>query len=137
MYIKIILDNSDELFEEDAHLDCGYFEIGERDFSINLFKDGSCMVMLTLSEMCDFLADQQRQDFRWVGEDNGKYFSVKKQKGNIMLRSNKISLTFDIKEFERSIKQSLTEFISMCKLANKEIENMGGFIDLKAAFNRL
>jgi hypothetical protein len=137
MVFKIILKNEHELLEEEAHLICGYFELGETDFSINLFKDRSCMVMLTLSEICDYLISNSQKSFNWIGVDNGKYYVLKRQKENLTISTKEFDVTFDLSIFKNALKKCLFTFISYCKNVNQDIVNQGGFIDLEISFNKL
>jgi hypothetical protein len=136
MTFHIILQNEHELLGEDAHLICGYFELGETDFSLNLFKDRSCMVTLTLYTICDFLVTNH-QEFRWVGEDNGKYYILKRQKNNLKITTKEFEVVFNLLKFKEALKNCLFEFLSNCKNINQDIVNQGGFIDLEMVFSKL
>ncbi len=137
MTFNIILQNEHELLDEDAHLICGYFELGETDFSFNMFKDRSCMIMLTLSEICDFLINNSQKTFNWVGIDNGKSYTLKRQKEYLRIITREFDITFNLLAFKDSLKICLSNFISDCKSVNKDIVNQGGFKDLVMSFNKL
>lgn len=136
MTFKIILQNEHEILGDDGHLACGYFELEENDFSINFFKDRSCMVFLTLYSICDFLSNNKKE-LRWVGEDNGKFFILTKQKDKIVVTSKEFEVKFKLNSLIDAIKNCLFDFMAYCKILNNDIVNQGGFSDLEMSFNKL
>jgi hypothetical protein len=136
MYFKIVLENQEELKLPDAGFVCGYFVIGENDFSINIFNDGVCTIMLTLSDLLDFIAGGNKK-FDWVGADNGKTVKVNIENGFIVFSGKYFRSLFQYNDFKKELLSSVDAFINSCRLLNQKIDKESGFLSLEWSYKNV
>ena len=132
MDFKIVFDNDTELLEKDASLSCGYFEVIVKGLKISFFSEGSCMIFLTLDTLIYFF-DSDKKSFRWVGEDNGKFFTITKKKGLLEIKDKEIAVLLDYKNFEAAARAAAIQLLTDAQNANSSITTEGAFMDLRMA----
>lgn len=129
-----------QLYEEDASLSLGWFEIIEKDFSILLFEKRHCMVFITLTsfiEAIEVLSGKAKGETRLVGEDNGKVFKLVKTGNDIELVGKRLSLKLNFSSFKSSILDTLSNFLIHCETVNKGIVQESAYIDLQSSYKQL
>ena len=131
MFFNIIIENEDDLKGEDAGWVSGYFEIGENLFSMNCFKDGKCMIMLTLIDLIHIIINnKQQKNTNWIGADNGKTISIFTNKAEIYFKNDTDNIKLNFELFTDTLKESVRSFIKKCKMNNENIFTKSAFIDL-------
>jgi hypothetical protein len=81
MDFGIFLQQEAELHGDLAGLAHGFFQLSSSGIDVRFFERG-CMVFITLSTFLDDLLRNRTHKsatFRWVGEDNGRTFTLKKK----------------------------------------------------------
>ncbi|MCL1624349.1 hypothetical protein M2R47_08895 [Moraxella sp. Tifton1] len=82
MKIEIVFSNEHPA-QDDNLFRLGYLKVTEGSKEIYFFKDKICMIFLTLDSLAEFLFSKSKH-CRWVGEDSGMVYSIKKHKDNLI-----------------------------------------------------
>lgn len=138
MEFKVRLDKELELYEEDASLSLGWFNLKEKELEVSFFSTGYCMVFITLSSLLDLLynmSGKNKSESKWIGDDNGVVFNLKKKGETIELSGNSISLSLEYDAFKNAVFIEATRLIDHCKNVNKNIGNESAFIDLESSLS--
>jgi len=108
-FIKNI--NDTEYFEYSL----GWFEFETKEMRINFFKDDLCMVFLTLDKFIEhifYLEKNTSEKVLWIGEDNGKTFTMSIKNNKICISDNSFKVSFNKKKFKKAISKGLAKFIT-------------------------
>lgn len=134
MSIVIHIDNENDLYEEDASLCSGWFSYKEKGIEVSFFKEGLCMIFLTLTSLLENLKeiDSGKQIVRWVGEDNGAVVSIFFRDDSLQFSVNNLFITCPYKEFKSKLLTVINVFLTDCSDKNKTINNESAFRDLKS-----
>ncbi len=90
------------------------------------------MIFLTLDTLIYFF-DSDKKSFRWVGEDNGKFFTITKRKGLLEIKDKEIAVLLNYKDFEEATRAAAIQLLSDAQNANSSITTEGAFMDLQMA----
>lgn len=106
MKIEIVLSNEYPV-QDDNLFRLGYLKITEKSDEIYFFKDRTCMIFLTLDSLSEFLFSKSNH-CRWVGEDSGMVYSIKKYKGNLIFSRDDFVYKCNEFEFTKSLFRAIT-----------------------------
>ena len=130
---KVHMKQQEDLLEEDASLSLGWFELSMKGANVEFFRDGYCLVFLTLDsliEQLNALEDNKNSEKRWVGEDHGTVIKLSRDKIMLSMATpeGKIFLPFD--QFRDAVVQESKVFVDSCLKANSSIKDESAFQDL-------
>ncbi len=130
---KVHMKQQEDLLEEDASLSLGWFELSMKGANVEFFRDGYCLVFLTLDSLIEHLyalEGKKNSEKRWVGEDHGTVVKLSREKVMLSMATpeGKIFLPFD--QFKDAVVQESKDFVNSCLKANPSIKDESAFQDL-------
>jgi len=139
MKVDIFIHNENDIYEVDASISLGWFEITSEETVIYFFKQRLCMVFLTLNRLMEYLrnAAQRNKDFQWVGEDNGYFYRLNLKKDRLEISFEEFVINVDFEKFKRAIIKSVDSFLEITRSKNVSIINESAYIDLQESFRML
>lgn len=103
--------NDTEYFEYSL----GWFEFETKEMRVNFFKADLCMVFLTLDKFIEnisYLEKNTSEKAMWIGEDNGKTFTMSIKNNKICISDNSLKVCFKTKKLKKAIRKGLANFIT-------------------------
>lgn len=137
---KIHLKEQQDLLEEDASLSLGWFEVSTKGSNVHLFRNGYCMVFLTLATLLDHMnkmAKASNSKEEWIGEDHGTVVKMARKEDMLELLTSEIIIQLPFNEFRNAIVKETKDFINKCENINPSILNESAFDDLVGSFTAI
>jgi hypothetical protein len=137
---KIHLKEQQDLLEEDASLSLGWFEVSTKGFNGHFFRDGYCMVFLTLGTLLDQMnkfTEASKGKELWIGEDHGAVVEMARKKDVLELTTSEITMQVPFDEFKEAIVKETNDFIDQCENINPSILSESAFNDLVDSFTAI
>ena len=127
---------SEQLLQEDASLSLGWIEIKTQNKDFLLFEKNLCMLFLTLSDLLEFLSNNNRS-FNWVGVDGSDIYSLTKYREILIIQKEGEKLILDYTSFRESIIKTSTNLINYLLKNNSRVKEESAFIDLSNCLENL
>jgi hypothetical protein len=130
---KIHVKQQEDLLEEDASLSLGWFELSMKGANIELFRDGYCLVFITLDsliEQLNALEGKKNSEKRWVGEDHGTVIKLSRDKIMLSMATSEGKICLPFEQFKDAVLQESKNFVDSCIKANPSINTESAFQDL-------
>ncbi len=122
-----------DLLEEDASLSLGWFELSVKGFTGCFFREGYCMIFLTLEALIGHLNNlsaTQKGKERWVGEDHGAVIEMIRRQDVLELAISETVVHVPFSQFKEAVLKMAKDFAEQCLKTNPSIENESAFEDL-------
>nr|WP_181718209.1 hypothetical protein [Psychrobacter sp.]QJS05088.1 hypothetical protein [Psychrobacter sp.] len=127
---------SEQLLQEDASLSLGWIEIKTQNKDFLLFEKKLCMLFLTLSDLLEFLSNDNR-NFNWVGVDGSDIYSLTKYREILIIQKEGEKFILDYTSFRESIIKTSTNLINYLLKNNLRVKEESAFIDLSNCLENL
>lgn len=106
MKIEIVLSHEHPA-QNDNLFRLGYLKVIEEENEIYFFKDKTCMIFLTVDSLAEFLFSKNKH-CRWVGEDSGMVYSIRKHKESLIFSGDDFTYTCNEYEFTNALFRAMT-----------------------------
>ena len=137
MKLEIFVFRDEDLIEEDASLSLGWFSFKEKGMEISFFKEGLCMVFLTLTSLLEIMQKvemKKGEALKWVGEDNGAIAQIYLKDKNLWMSMGDSYFVHPFTVFKKAVLSSINNFLIDCMTKNKSIVNESAFKDLELTY---
>ena len=127
------LKRQQDLLEEDASFSLGWFEASVEGFTGCFFREGYCMVFLTLGTLVEHLNELSKTSegkARWVGEDHGAVVEMIRKKDVLELTVPEVTVRISFSQFREAVLKKAKDFVKQCLKINSSIQNESAFEDL-------
>jgi len=137
---KIHLKDQQDLLEEDASISLGWFEVATKGLNGHLFRNGYCMVFLTLGTLLEHMNNLDKASnskVEWIGEDHGTIVEIVRKNDMLKLTTSEIIIQVPFNEFKDAIVKETKDFINQCERINPSIISESAFDDLVSSFTAI